>query len=157
MRLDRETGIHNIDFVAPPEIRMRHWDCVDVLSFDGNSVQTVFAVRELYQVAQTISNGPIVLYHDIFQSFNESSLDVSRLSGFHSGINQTLPSSHGVEEKLLRRQTSKIRVFNKTTTFRTVVVFGKMRQCSIFETEWNTFAFDHLLTDASRHLRNVDK
>ena len=40
---------------------------------------------------------------------------------------ETLSTTHGVEEKLGWRQTGQVGIFNKTATFRTVVVFGRVR------------------------------
>ena len=74
----------------------------------------------------------------------------------YSGINQTNTTSHSVKEQLLRTQSTNKRTLDKTTRIRRVIVFRKMRQRSAFETIWNAFPFNRLLSQTRCHLRNVD-
>ena len=57
------------------------------------------------------------------------------------------PTSHGMKVKFLRTQSFQIRIFNKTTCFRSQIVFHKMWQSTFGKTIFNAFTLDVLLPD----------
>uniref|UniRef100_A0A0A9ECD3 Similar to NRPB1 (RNA POLYMERASE II LARGE SUBUNIT) n=1 Tax=Arundo donax TaxID=35708 RepID=A0A0A9ECD3_ARUDO len=57
-----------------------------------------------------------------------------------------------MKEKFLWCQTSKVRVLHKPTTFRTIVIFCEMWQCTTNETKWDPLALNILLSNTSSHL-----
>ena len=98
-----------------------------MLSLDESTVHAVLSVDELDQIAQGITNSTVIVDHDILQCFDETTLNVSRFSSLHSSIDKTFTTSHGVEEELLRREPTKIRVFHESAGLGTVVVLREMR------------------------------
>ena len=73
----------------------------------------------------------------------------SRLDG---GIDETLTTSHGVEEELRWGESGEVGVLDEAARFRAVVVLDEVRQGSLPETERNSLTLDVLLTDASNDL-----
>lgn len=68
-------------------------------------------------------------------------------------IDQTLSSSHSVEEELCRRQAGQIRVLHKASALRTVVIFDEMWQRAVFEAEGDSFTLYVLLSHHSNDLK----
>lgn len=78
---------------------------------------------------------------------------LTSLSRLYSRINQTLSSSHGVEEELCRSQAGEIRVLHKASALGTVVVLDEMWQCAVFEAEGDSFTLHVLLPHHSNNLK----
>ena len=148
--------IHEINTETISKLIIRASDDINTLVLNMSTVETIFSVDELNNIPQRVTNSAIILDHDFLQGFDQFTLDVTCFSSLHSGINKTLTTSHGVEEELCGRQATQIRVLDKPTGFWRVIILGKVRQCTVFETEWNTLSFDRLLSHDRSHLRNVN-
>lgn len=77
----------------------------------------------------------------------------TRLGCFHGRIDQTLSTSHGVEEELCGRQTGEVRVLHEPPAFGTVVVLDEVRKSAVLEPERDSFTFNVLLTHHSNNLQ----
>lgn len=77
------------------------------------------------------------------------------LSSLYSCIDQTLSSSHGMEEELCRCQASQIRVLHEAPALRTVVVFDEMWQRTVFEPKRDSFTLNVLLPHHSNNLNSL--
>ncbi|KAK0348308.1 hypothetical protein LTR02_018361, partial [Friedmanniomyces endolithicus] len=77
------------------------------LRLNAHGVQTVLAVDELQNIAERVADGAVVFDHDFFERLDKPALDVSSFGCLDGGIDETFTTSHGVEEELLRRQTTK--------------------------------------------------
>ena len=67
-------------------------------------IQPIVAKLELYKVALGRAHRAVVLHRQVLQHLHQSPLHVARLCGLHSGIDEALTATHGVEEKLRRGQ-----------------------------------------------------
>ncbi len=81
---------------------------VHPLLLDRDAVEAVLAVDELNDITKGIPHRPVVMRLRIFECFDKSPLNVTRLGCLDSGINQTFSTSHGMEEELRRSQTTEI-------------------------------------------------
>lgn len=75
------------------------------------------------------------------------------LSCLYGCIDQTLSSSHSVEEELCRCQAGQIRVLHKASALGTVVIFDEMWQRAVFEAEGDSFTLHVLLSHHSNDLK----
>ena len=75
--------------------------------------------------------------------------------GFHSGVNETHATTHGVKEELLRREPRNEGVLHEAARPRRVVVFREVRQRAVFKPVGDALAVNELLPEARNHLRNV--
>jgi len=91
------------------------------------SSKAILSVQELDDLFLRCANSAIILDHDIFESFDKSPLNISSLSSLDSGINQTLTTSHGVEEKLLRCETSKVAILDEALASGTEIILAEVR------------------------------
>ena len=76
-------------------------------------------------------------------------------NGFHSGVNETHATTHGVKEELLRREPRNEGVLHEAARPRRVVVFREVRQRAVLKPVGDALAVNELLTEARNHLRNV--
>lgn len=114
--------------------------------------KAIFSVQELDNLFLRSTHSTIILNHDIFKSLYKSPLNISSLSSLDSSIDQTLTTSHGVEEKLLRCETCEIAILDEALASGTEIILAEMRKSSLTETERNTLTLNILLTDASHDL-----
>ena len=77
-----------------------------LLELHERSIHPILPVPQLYQVTIRVPNGPIVVDHEPLHGFDQTTLDVPRLGGLDSRINETLSTTHGVEVELVRSETS---------------------------------------------------
>ena len=87
-----------------------HVENGDGLVLDPARVHSVLSVQELDDLSTGVAHGAIVVHHQILHGLDQTTLDVSRLTGLHGGIDDTFATSHGVEEELLRCQALQVRV-----------------------------------------------
>ena len=127
------------------------------LLLDEGAIHAVFAVDELEKIFQRVADRSIVANHHVLQGLHQPALDVTGFGSLDSGIDQTFTTSHSVEEELLRRKSSEVRVLDEATSFWTEVILGEMRKRTVTETHRDTFSFNDLLTDTDRHLRDVNE
>ncbi|KAI6769816.1 hypothetical protein HG530_004445 [Fusarium avenaceum] len=99
------------------ECTVRHVENSQLLLLNDHSIETILTVQELNNITQRISNRSIVARRKIFQSLDQSSLNVTCFGSLDRSINETFSASHGVEEELARGKTTKVRVLNETTSF----------------------------------------
>jgi hypothetical protein len=181
-----ETGssVKDVDSVLVLERSIVEPVPVQGLVLHKGGVHAVLSVDELEDVAARVSDGSVVLDLDVLERLDETTLDVSRLGRLDGGINETLSTSHGVEEELGRRETSEVRVLDEASGFGPVIVFRKMRlqgrkerkesasvwcgrgggskesktnESTMAETKGDSLSLDDLLTDDSGHLGDVDE
>lgn len=105
---------------------------LDALPFYPGALHSVVAVHRLGQIAERVTDVPVVTDHDIFQSMDEASPNVHRLGNLDFGVDktETVAASHGVEEKFLSKATE-IRVLHETSRFRpksSLVTRGSVRR-----------------------------
>mmetsp|Transcript_115295 Transcript_115295/g.235680 ORF Transcript_115295/g.235680 Transcript_115295/m.235680 type:complete len:467 (+) Transcript_115295:4900-6300(+) len=130
---------------------------IEVLSLDPDRIHAIFSVQELDDLATRGSHGPVVPSHHRFHGFHQTALDVSGFCRLAGGIDQTLSTTHGMEEKFLRGQPAKVAVFHESTRLGSEIVLRKMGEGSFFESVGNPLSLHVLLSDAGDDLRNVDK
>ncbi|KAI6761227.1 hypothetical protein HG531_001780 [Fusarium graminearum] len=98
--------VSEIETVLLLESGIRHVENSQLLILNDHSIETVFAIKELNNVAQRITNSTIVARRKVFKSLDQSSLNVTSFSSLDRSINETFSTSHGVEEKLARGKTT---------------------------------------------------
>ena len=125
---------------------------VDLLRLDVGGVHAVLAVQELNHVSGGVSHRAVVLDDDVLHRLDQTPLDVTRLGSLHCGIDETLATAHGVEEELLRGETSQVGVLDKPARLGAEIILGKVRQGTAVEAEGDALPLDVLLTDARDHL-----
>ena len=123
------------------------------LHFDG--VNAVLAVAELNDAALVVAHRHVVLNLQILHALDESALDISSRRGFHSGVNETHATTHGVKEELLRREPRNEGVLHEAARARGVVVLREVRQRAVLKPVGDALAVNELLSEARNHLRNV--
>ena len=79
------------------------------------------------------------------QYINLYTVSLTSFGCFHSSIDKSLTTSHGVKEHLRWGETSKVRVLNEASALRTVIILDEMRQGTVTETKWDTLSFHVLL------------
>ena len=91
------------------------------------SSEAILSVQELDNLFLRCAHSTIILDHDIFKSFDKSPLNISSLSSLDSGIDQTLTTSHGVEEELLRCETSEVAILDEALASGTEIILAEVR------------------------------
>ena len=114
--------------------------------------ETVLTVEELNDLVFRCSHCAVVFNHDIFQGLNKTTLNITGLCGLNGSIDESLATSHSVEEEFLGSQTCQVAVLDETFTRWAVVVLAKVGQGSLAETEGYTLALYVLLTHTSHDL-----
>eukprot|EP00052_Salpingoeca_macrocollata_P029267 m.293933 g.293933 ORF g.293933 m.293933 type:complete len:699 (-) comp22962_c0_seq7:2402-4498(-) len=127
-----------------------------LLVLDKGAVHAVLAVAQLDQIAVGVAHRAVVLQTQALHALDQAPLDVAGLCRLDSRVNETLAPAHGVEEELLRRQPSQVRVEHKPLGVGPVVVLDKVRQRAIAEAKGNALALDVLLAHAGNDLGNVE-
>uniref|UniRef100_A0A7C8ZCQ7 Uncharacterized protein n=1 Tax=Opuntia streptacantha TaxID=393608 RepID=A0A7C8ZCQ7_OPUST len=90
------------------KLRLLHLQRVQLLGFYPNSIHAIFTVKKLDDISQRIPHCSIIFNHNVLHSFNQPPLYISSLRSFDGSINQTFPTTHGMEKELLRGQPSQI-------------------------------------------------
>ena len=132
-------------------------EMVDALGLNGGALHAVLAIEELDHFSECVSDGPIISNHEVLHGLHEPPLDVPSGGRLNGRVDETLATTHGVEEEFLGRKPPQIGIFNESSTLGTKVVLGEVGQRALVEAERNTLAFNILLTDTSNHLRDVDE
>ena len=127
------------------------------LTFNPYSVHSILSIKELDNLASWGTQSTVISCHDCLHCLHETTLNVPSLCRLTSGINKTFSTTHCVKEKLLRRESTKVRVLNKATGFWTQVIFIEMGQSPSFKSVRNSISFYVLLSNAGNDLRNVDE
>jgi hypothetical protein len=91
-------------------------------------IKSIFSVDELDNLVSGGSHSAIIFHLNIFQCFDESSLDITGVCSFDSSIDETFSTAHSMEVEFLWGKTSYIAVGHETLTLWTKVVFTEMRQ-----------------------------
>jgi hypothetical protein len=149
------TLIRNVDAVMVLEFLRAKPKAFNALMLDEGAVHAVLAVYELDQISKRVANRAAVVDHDILECLHESTLNVTRLGRLDGGINETLTTSHGVEEEPVQSETTKLRVLDESAGLEAEVVLVEMRKQAMAEYERNTRTLDGLLADTHRHLLDV--
>lgn len=92
----------------------------------------------------------------VLHRLNESALDVARIGGLDSGINETLTTCLRVEEELRRHQTPHEAVLNESTALQTVIELGEVGKRTLLKRVLNATTLNELLTQESHHLLYVE-
>ena len=90
--------IHANNVVVHVDIFYTHTDQRNDLIFNATRIERVVAICELNNLAHIVADSHIVFNLKIFQTFDQTTLNISRLRSFHSGINQTDTTTHRMEE-----------------------------------------------------------
>jgi hypothetical protein len=69
-------------------------------------INAILAIGKLDNVHTCITHSAIMLHKQILHTLHHLTLNVTRIGRLHSCVNQTLTTRHGVEEELLRCQTT---------------------------------------------------
>ena len=133
----------------------RHVYQGNVLVLNAGGVDAIFAVGELDDFSHIVADGAIIFYLQVFQTLDQTTLDISSLRRLDGSVDETHTTTHRVEEELGRSQAGNVRVFDKSTRAWRIVIFAEMRQCTVIESIGHTLAVDTLLSDARNHLGNV--
>ena len=147
-----EAGLVRIEIKGVLELVLAVTQGVDLLRLDVGGVHAVLAVQELNHVSGGVSHRAVVLDDDVLHRLDQTPLDVTRLGSLHRGIDETLATAHGVEEELLRGETSQVGVLDKPARLGAEIILGKVRQGTAVEAEGDALPLDVLLTDARNHL-----
>jgi len=124
--------------------------------FDALTCHAIFTVNKLDQMVTRCSHSTVILDHDIFESFDQSSRNVTSLGSLDSSVNQTFSTTHSVEVKLRWSKSTQIAALDEAFRLGSKVILGEVRQGSLVESEWDSLTFDILLAYTSHDLRNVD-
>mmetsp|Transcript_12899 Transcript_12899/g.36269 ORF Transcript_12899/g.36269 Transcript_12899/m.36269 type:complete len:465 (-) Transcript_12899:2165-3559(-) len=127
------------------------------LVLDPLPVHAVLAVQELDDVAAAVAHRPVVLDDHVLHGLHQAALDVARGGGLDSCVDETFPSSHGMKEKLLGREATKVGVLHKAAGLRAVIIGGEVRQRPPHEAIGDALALHVLLPHAGNHLGDVDE
>mmetsp|Transcript_50100 Transcript_50100/g.107371 ORF Transcript_50100/g.107371 Transcript_50100/m.107371 type:complete len:379 (+) Transcript_50100:2765-3901(+) len=138
-------------------INVFHTHQFDLLVLDLRTFHSIFTVQKFHQVPLSITDRSIITTLHAFHRLDQPPLDVASLRGFARGINHPFASTHRVEEHFSRRQTRKIRIFNKASSFSTEIVLDEMGQRSPHKTIRYPLALNILLTHAGHNLGNVNR
>mmetsp|Transcript_1170 Transcript_1170/g.2675 ORF Transcript_1170/g.2675 Transcript_1170/m.2675 type:complete len:206 (-) Transcript_1170:515-1132(-) len=113
------SGVQNI---AIFELLFGQRQGIEILSFNPNGIHTIFSVQKLNNLSPRSSNSTVVSSHDCFHRFHQTALNITGLCCFTGGIDQTLSTTHCVEEKFLRSQSTKVTIFNESTRLGSQIV-----------------------------------
>ena len=130
---------------------------IKFLPFDPYSIHAIFTVKKLNNLSSRSTEGTIVSRHDGFHRLNKTTLNVTSLGSLTCSIDQTFATSHGVEKEFLGTQATKVRVFDKASTFGAKIVLGKVRERSATKAVRNTLTLNVLLSHTRNNLRNVNE
>ena len=113
--------------------------------FNLSRIKVGPSVIELNDFLFIVSHASVVTNHDIFHAFNQSTLNVSGLTGFDRSINQTHAATHCVEEELFRGQALDKGTLDEAAGNRRVIKLLEVWKGSIGITIGNTLAVYVLL------------
>ena len=113
-----------------------------LLALHHSTVNAILTICKFNHIVCRVAHRTIVANCNVLQRLDEAALDITRLSRFDRSINQTFTASHRVEEELMRRQATQVRVLDKPTALWCKVVFRKVRQSAMTEAERNTLTLD---------------
>ena len=134
-----------------------HFDQGNILVFHLNRIEIIITVGKLDDFAHVVTDRLVISDVNIFQGFDNTSLNIARFRGLDCSINETNTTSHSVKEHFIRSESTNKGVFNEPPSTGWIVVFSKMRQSSMFKTVGDTFSFHTLLSQTGQHLRNVNR
>lgn len=132
-----------------------HLKEVDPQVLDVLACHAVLPIEELDDLLSGGAHCAVVLDHYVLHGFDQAALDVACLSGLDSSINESLSTSHSVEEELLRGEPIQVAVLYEALALRAIVILGEVRESSLVEAEGDSLALDVLLAYASHNLRYV--
>ena len=118
-------------------------------------INTIIAIHKLNNSLFSITYSHIIFHLKILHTLNKTTLDISCLTRFNGGINQTYTTTHRMEEEFLWRQSRNKRTFDKSACQRSVIELVEVRQRPAIKSVRDTLAFDCLLTQTWNHLWNV--
>ena len=148
--------VARVHFVRTRKLALLHSERGERLLFNPNGVHSVLTIQKLNDTPVGSSQRAIVAGHDGLHRLHKSALDVTGLRRLTGRINQTLPSSHGVEKELLCGETSQIAILDETPTLGPEIVLHKMWQSTLLKTEGDPLSLDSLLADTGDNLRDID-
>ena len=96
-----------------------------------------------------------MFYVLVLHRLHQTALNIARIRGLDSGINETLTTSLCVVEELSRHETIHKAVLDETARLHAVVVSCKVGQSAVLKSILNTAALNQLLTQKCHHLRDV--
>lgn len=111
---------------------------------------SIFSVYKLDNLVARRAHSGVILDLDIFESLNESPLDVPSLCRLASCVDEALSPSHCVKVELLRAQAKIVAAGDEALAFWAEVIFTIVRKGSSIETKRYALALNVLLT-AARH------
>jgi len=86
---------------------------LDLEILDILACHAIFAVEELNHLLLRSAHGAVILDHHVLQGLDQTALYVARLGSLDGCIDETLTTTHGVEEELLRRESAQVAVLNE--------------------------------------------
>lgn len=127
----------------------------NVHPFNEVCVHAIFSINKLQNLISRRPDSLIVLHLNIFECFDQTSLDVSGFGGFTGSVDNALSATHGVEVELLRSQSAKEVVGDEALAVGSIVILTVMRQRPSVESKTYSLTFNILLTHTCHDLRNV--
>eukprot|EP00760_Papus_ankaliazontas_P034619 PhM_4_TR7299/c0_g1_i1/m.686 len=125
--------------------------------FHLHRVEAVLAVAELDDATRGVRDSVVILHDKVLKALHDLSGEVPCVGGLHSGIDETLATTHGVEEELRRRETRVETVLNEAARNGLASATGEVGRRALDETVANALSGHSLLSDARDHLSNVDR
>lgn len=123
--------------------------------FEMLSSHAVLTVEELDEDFATRAHRAVIFYHDVFESFHESTRDISCISRLDSRINETFTASHSVEVEFRGSQSGQVAVGDEAFRLGAIVVLGEVGQGALVEAKSDSLSFNVLLAATSHNLRDV--
>jgi len=124
-------------------------------TFDWYWVNCIISIQELNYFLAWWSNTVIICNSEILNAFDKSSLHISSISSFNSGINQPFSPSASMEEKFDGVHSWVKWILDKSFSSRFFWMLWEVRKSSILKSIWNSFATHNLLTYKSNHLAQI--
>lgn len=129
------------------------FDGGQLLELHERSIHPILPIPQLNQVTVRISYCPVIVHHETLHGLDETTLDIPRLGGLHSCVNETLATSHGVEVELIWSKSSQVRVLHEAFALRTIIILDEVRQGAVTEAERDTLPLNVLLTHTCNDLQ----
>jgi len=103
-------------------VRFHDWN---ILEFDMACVEAILAVAQLHELADRVSHRAVVVHlskngssrvgcnHKRLHGLDETTLNVSGLSSLDGSVDETLATTHRVEEELGGREAGEVRILDE--------------------------------------------